>query len=179
MPTYIQKNIASDLSPYAEFNLEMSTGAGSDSSVVVSMTGSEVSAGGFISVAGVPNSDSWEDSGSWTVEIEVDVGAHQIEARCRAVRLDSGGTILQSGSFTAAQIMSANRVYTVTAPAWTDIEEDCDNRAAIEIEFTNTDTMARSCTLGLGTTENEVVTDITEDAGSCGGAPTRRVFIID
>ena len=176
MPTYVQKDVASDVSPYAEFNLEMSTGTGVDSSVVVSMTGSEVSAGGFIAVTGVPNSDEWEDSGSWTVEIEVDVGAHQIEARCRAVRLNSGGSILQSGSFRAARILSPKRVYTMTAPAWTDIEEDCGNRAAIEIEFTNTDTMARSCTLGLGTTENEVVTDITENNGSCGA--TRRVFII-
>ncbi len=70
MPTYVQKDVASDVSPYAEFNLEMSTGTGVDSSVVVSMTGSEVSAGGFIAVTGVPNSDEWEDSGSWTVEIE-------------------------------------------------------------------------------------------------------------
>jgi hypothetical protein len=65
MPTYVQKSTNSDLSPFSAFNKELSAGTGTDASVTVSGIdpGSPVT-GGFISPAGVPNSDQWEDSGT-------------------------------------------------------------------------------------------------------------------
>ena len=175
MPTYIQKTTNSDLSPFAEFNREISTGTGTDTGLVVSLSSSELVTGGFITPAGVPNSDDWEDGGTWTVEVEIDSGSHQVTARARVVRLDDVGTVIQVGSYTSFQILDDNRIYSPVAPTW-EAEEDCDNRLAVEIEFSENQGMANSVTLGLGTALNEVVTDITEDAGGCagGGADVRR-----
>lgn len=163
MATYIQRDINSDLTPYSEFNKELTTSSGVNTSITVALTGLEVVSGGFITPAGVPNSDSWEDSGTWTVEYEVVVGNHQITGRVRCVRLDSAGTILQTGAYTSALDLNSDQTFSPVAPAWTDGEEDADNRLAIEIEFINGSTMDQSCQFGVGTTLNEVVTDITED----------------
>lgn len=172
MPVYVEKDINSDLAPAwpnaVAFDKEMSAGAGIDGSVVVSLAGSQTKSGGFITSAGVPNSDQWEDGGTWTVEIEADVGNHQITARCRCVRLDSVGAILQSGAFTATQTLDASRTFSPVAPAWTNGEEDCDNRIAIEVEFIENQGKANSVTIGLGTTPaNDVTTDIVENTAGC------------
>ncbi len=176
MPTYVEQTDNSDLSPSwpntTAFDKEMSSGAGGDGSVVVSLLSSETKSGGFITPAGVPNSDGWESGGTWTVEIEVDVGNHQITARARCVRLSSTGTILQSGAFTGAQVLSATVTFSPVAPTWTGGEEDCANRLAIEVEFIENQVMANSVTIGLGTTANEVITDVDENQGACVGVPT-------
>ncbi len=167
MPTYIQKTDNSDLSSvFAEFNKVLSAGTGTDTGITISLTSSEVSAGGFITPAGVPNSDDWEDGGTWTVEIEVDTGNHQITANVRVVRLDDVGNVIQVGSFIGAQALSSTVSFSPVAPTW-EAEEDCDNRLAIEIQFTENQGMANSVTIGVGTTLSEVVTDITENLGGC------------
>lgn len=164
MPTYIQKNINSDLTPFTDFNKEMSVGLGTDTSIVVSgLTSSNPQTLGFITPSGVPNSNGWEDDGTWTVELEIDIGSAQVDAKVRCVRLDVSGTILQSGAFTATQALGTSRVFSPVAPAWTDSEESFDNRLAIEIEFTTTQVMEQSISVGIGTISNEVITDITEN----------------
>lgn len=178
MPTYIEKTTNSDLSPFTEFNKEISTGTGSDTTLLVSLTASETVTGGFITLSTVPNSDAWESGGTWTVEIEIDTGNHQIDGRVRCVRLDSSGTVLQTGSYTVAQALNATRTFSPVAPTWTGGEEACDNRLAVEVEFAEQSGMAQSVTLGLGTALSEVITDITEDAGSCGGAAVVRDVIL-
>ena len=171
MPTYIQKTTNSGLSPFTKFNKEMSAGTGTDTTLVVSLSGNETVSGGFITVADKPNSDAWEDGGTWTVELQLDVGNHQITARCRCVRLDSAGNIEETGSYTGTQTMDADRSFSPVAPTWETSGDAnvCSDQIAIEIEFINGQSMANSITLGLGTIANEVITDITEDGGTCGG----------
>ena len=112
MPTYVQKDTDSDLSPFGAFNKELSAGTGSDAAVTVSgINPGSPTTGGFITPAGVPNSDLWEDSGTWTVEVEVDTGNMQLDCRVRCVRLNSGGTVLQSGAYTAAQGLTVSRTF--------------------------------------------------------------------
>ena len=174
MPTYIEKTTVSDLSPTwpntTAFDREISSGAGGDGSVVVSLSASETKSGGFITPAGVPNSDAWESGGTWIVEIEIDVGNHQVTARARCVRLDSAGNILQGGAFTATQTLDASRTFSPVAPTWTGGEEDCDNRLSVEMDLLENQGMANSVTIGLGTAANELTTDVAEDAGSCGSS---------
>lgn len=172
MPTYIQKVDASDLSLGGAATRVISAGTGTDTS----FTETAANGGGtethyFVTPSGVPNSDSWESGGSWTVEVEVDVGDASVTCEVRVGRCDSGGTILQTGSFTATQAMDVTRSFSPTAPTWTGGEEACDNRLFVELLFTNNAAHgSHDVTVGVGTTANEVVTDVTEDAGSCGVA---------
>ncbi len=168
MPTYVQKDIASDVSPYLTGNREMSAGAATDGSFVVSLGTIEIfEEHGFITPSGVPNNDGWESGGTFTVEVEMDVGNHSIDGSVRIDRIDSGGSIIQSGSYTATQAMNANRTFSPVAPTWTGGEEACDNRLGVVIKFEHATGMGHSCTVGLGTTANETVTDVTEDASGC------------
>ncbi len=119
MPTYVQKDIASDISPYLTGNREMSVGAGADGSFVVSLGTIEIFEDhGFITLVGVPNNDGWESGGTFTVEVEIDVGNHSIDGSVRIDRIDSDGNIIQSGSFTSTQAMNANRTFSPVAPTW-------------------------------------------------------------
>jgi len=172
MPTYVEKDITSDLAPawantLLASDVEMSTGAGVDGSRGASIPSLATRSFGIILILGLPNNDAWEDSGVQTVEIEVDSGAMDITGRCRIVKLSSTGVIIESGAFTGTQAMNASRVFSPVAPVWAGAEA-CDNRLAIEFEFVNTNTMmALSLTLGLGTLLNEVITTITENSAGC------------
>lgn len=169
MPTYIQKVTASDLSLVgATATREMSTGTGTDTSFNAAPT----SGGGqethfFVTPADVPNSDDWEDGGTITTEIEIDTGDGSFTGQVRVGRVDSGGTIIQVGSFTATQALDVTRTFSPVAPTW-EAEEDCGNRLFIEILITNNNTHGnQSINVGLGTALSEVVSDILEDAGTC------------
>lgn len=172
MPTYVEKDISSDLSPVWANTLlfadiEMSGGAGVDSSRGASIPSTATRSFGIILISGLPNNDAWEDGGTQTVEIEIDVGHMNIDMRCRIVKLDSAGVIIESGAFTSFQTAQASRVFSPVAPTWAGAEA-CDNRLAIEFEVVNTDTMtARTLTIGLGTVANEVITTITENSPAC------------
>lgn len=173
MPTYIQKTDNSDLAPSwpntTAFDKVLSTGTGTDSTVTVSLTSSQTKSGGFITPAGVPNSDQWEDGGTWTVELEVTTGNHQITGNCRVIRLDSSGNIIQSGALIGTQNLDTTRTFSPVAPTW-EAEEACGNRLAIEVVFVEGQNMANSVTLGNGTVLSEVVTDVVENAGGCAAA---------
>lgn len=171
MPTYIQKTTAASVSPFTLFNKEISAGTGSDTTLVVNLSSSQTASGGFLTVVDKPNSDAWEDGGTWTVELEVDVGNHQVTARCRCVRVDVAGNIEESGAYTSTQTLDATRSFSPVAPTWETSGDTnvCSDQIAIEVEFINGQAMTNSVTLGLGTAANEVITDITEDSGTCGG----------
>lgn len=172
MPTYVEKDITSDLSPawantllFAD--IEMSAGVATDEEREGSIPSLATRSWGIILISGLPNNDAWEDSGVQTVEIEVNAGTMDITARCRIVKLSSTGVIIESGAFTATQTMQASRVFSPVAPAWAGAEA-CGNRLAIEFEFVNTNTMmAATLNLGLGTLANEVITTITENSAGC------------
>ncbi len=163
MATYIQKKITSDLTPYDVFNLEISPGSGTDTTQLVSLNGNQTRSGGFITPSGTPNSDQWESSGTWTVELEEDAGNMFVDCRVRIVRLDSAGTILQSGAYTAAQATNSDLIFNPVSPGWTLSEEDVGNRIAIELEFENTSSMSQGTSFWVGEATNEVITDITEN----------------
>ena len=164
MPTYIQKNINSDLTPFPDLNKEMSVGSGIDTSIAISGINTSTSRTlGFITPSGVPNSNSWEDSGTWTVEIQTDIGNAQVDAQLRCVRLDTSGNILQSGILTATQSLQQSRIFTPAVPIWNDGEESLSNRLAIAIFLTSMQVMDQSVSIGVGTTDNEVITNITEN----------------
>lgn len=171
MPTYIEKTDISDLSLGGTATRDLSAGTGTDTNFNVNpANGGGTETHYFVTLAGKPNSDGWEDSGTQTVEIEIDTGDADIDCQARVGRCDSLGTILQTGSFTATQVMDVTRSFSPVAPAWNNVEEACGNRYFVELLFTNNAAHGNhSVNVGVGTVANEVVTDITEDAGGCGG----------
>ena len=172
MPTYIEKSTTSDLSLGGTATREISAGTGTDTSFNVA----PANGGGqlthfFVTVSGKPNSDAWEDSGTQTVEVEIDSGDADIDCQARVGRCDSSGTILETGSFTAVQVMDVSRSFSPVAPAWNNAEEACGNRYFAELLFTNNAAHgSHSVDVGVGTAADEVTTDITEDNGGCGGS---------
>ena len=170
MPTYIEKIDASDLTlagGTATRDLSTPTGTNTNFNVAPANAGGQQTHF-FLTLAGVPNSDAWESDGTQTVEIEVDNADADIDCDVRIGRCDSTGTILQTGSFVGAQDMGATRSFSPVAPTWTGGEEACGNRYFVELLFTNNAAHgAHSVDVGVGTTANEVVTDITEDSAGC------------
>jgi len=72
MPSYKPTSTNSAGSTYGKFNKRMG-GPNSGGTIVVSLSGSETDSGGLITVAGRPNSNDWEDAGTWTVPVELTV----------------------------------------------------------------------------------------------------------
>jgi len=179
MPTYIQKIINSDLTPFADINKEMSVGSGVDTLIAFSgITTSTPKSFGFITISGVPNSTAWENGGTWTVEIQADISNAQINAQIRCIRLDTSGNILQSGVFTAIQSLQVDRIFNPVVPTWNGAEENVDNRLAVEILLTTVQSMDQSISIGLGTTDNEVVTTIMENHFLATESESTNLFIL-
>lgn len=175
MPTYIQKTDASDLTPTwantSVFDNEMSTGTGTDTFIAISEMPGTFSAS-FITPTGVPNNDSWEDGGTYTVEIEVDTTSSDITMDARVVKLSSTGTIIEGGSFTGSPLtLSGSGSLSPVAPTWSG-SEACGNRLAIEFEIIFSPAHgSASADIGVGTVANEVITaNITEDSAGCTAA---------
>jgi len=177
MPTYYVTSTSSDLSPSwtnpnADYELETSS-PGFSGGTLVSLSGSSTGSGSFITKAGDPNSDSWEDGGSWSFDIEFSSNKN-LSVECRAVMLDSSGTILQSGSFTSPQTITTSSIYsfTITAPTWT-ATEACGNRIAIEFRVTNSAMSSQNLVFFQQDSGSSfLTTDITKDNGTCGTGST-------
>lgn len=169
MPTYIQKIEISDLSLGGAATRDLTAGTGIDTSFGVSPSnGGGTITHFFVTIAGVPNSDSWENGGTQTVEVEIDSGDSDIDCNVRIGRCNSTGTILQTGSFVGTQAMDVSRTFSPVAPTWTGGEEACGNRYFAELLFTNNAAHgSHSLLVAVGTAANEVVTDITENGGTC------------
>ena len=173
MTTYVCKAITSDLdiNPIGFFSNEMSVGVGTNGSVDVDGSPGGATAGYFITPSGVPNSDDWEDGGTWELEIEVDVANMSMDMAVRCVRFDPdklpvSTTPIQVGAETAKQSLTKSRVFNPVAPTW-DAPDQCRYRLGFKlIVYAASDQVA---TIGLGTVANEGTADITED--NCGGTP--------
>ena len=135
---------------------------------------------GVLTDSGTPNSDSWESGGTQTVTLDVD--ASNMNIRCRAAvgrTADAFADSIQEGTVTGFQTLDSTGDFTFTpsAPTWTGGEEDCENRYYVVLEFNNLDDMMQQ-SVRFNFQTSTVVTNITEDGGTCGGAPARRIFIV-
>ncbi len=161
MPSYKPTSTNSAGSTYGKFNKRMG-GPNSGGTIVVSLSGSETDSGGLITSAGRPNSNDWEDAGTWTVPIELTVTDANVDLRVRCVRMDDTETVIQEGAFTAVQALSTDRTFMPVAPTW-EAEENQTNLLAIELEFINNSGSGSSVTIDVGASVAAVVTDITEN----------------
>lgn len=160
MPSYKPTSTNSAGSTYAKFNKRMG-GPNSGGVIVVTLASLETASGGLITSAGRPNSNDWEDAGTWTVPIELTVTDANVTLRVRCVRMDDTETVIQTGAFTATQVLSTDRTFMPVAPTW-EAEEDQTNLLAIELEFINGPGQ-RSVSIDVGASIAAVVTDITEN----------------
>jgi len=176
MATYIYTLDVSDLAPSwpqtTLFDYDMFTGASGAGSTNDSIPGSVLRSASFITLAGVPNNNDFENGGTITIRLDVSMGDPDFRGRCRCVRLDSSGNILGvKGAFTGLQVIDQDRTFTPVSPTWTGVES-CSDRFAIEWEFENLDSMAHALKLNVRVTTADIVTDISEDVGACvGGVP--------
>lgn len=128
----------------------------------------------FITPQGTPSSDAWESGSTMTCELRV-TAATTAKARCQIRRCNAVGTVVQTGTFTAFQNISAGGTFTFTptVPTWTAGEESCGNRLMIRFNFDiQAPGLSYSATIEVNTTNSEVVSTITEDTGNC-----RRIFV--
>lgn len=175
MTTRIQKTDASDLTLAGGTATRVqSAGAGVDTS----FNSAPANGGGqethfFVTNAGIPNNDAWEDGGTWTVEVEIDSGNASFTCDVRVGRCDSAGNILQVGSFIGTQAMDVTRTFSPVAPTWTNGEEACGNRQFVELLITNNNAHgANSIDIGVGTAANEIIDDLSVDTAGCAAAAT-------
>lgn len=171
MVTYVQTADDSDLTPSwgntSIFDKDMVEGASGGGNFTVSVPASTTRSAAWITQANEPNNDTWENGGTQTVEIDLNMGDADVTGRCRIVRLDSSGTVLQSGVFTGTQVMDVSRTFSPVAPTWTGGEEACDNRLAIEFEFVESAGMNASLKFNIRVTTAEIITSITKDTSGC------------
>jgi len=161
MPSYKPTSTNSAGSTYAKFNKRMG-GPNSGGVIAVTLSSLETASGGLITVAGRPNSNDWEDAGTWTVPIELTVTDANVTLRVRCVRMDDTETVIQTGAFTATQVLSTDRSFSPVAPTW-EAEEDQTNLLAIELEFINGLAGESTVSIDVGASVAAVVTDITEN----------------
>lgn len=171
MPTYIQKLDKSDVSiNTGNATYLMSPGTGNTGTFSFS-----IAPGGpneqvyFVTQQGQINSDSWESGGSMTIEV-TRTAASNMRCRVRVGRVDSNGTLIQIGTFTAFQNLTGGttKTFTATVPTWTSAQESCGNRLILQVQVGETlSGGGATATLQVGTTNSEVVSTITENNGNC------------
>jgi len=173
MATWIETADDSDLTPSwpsaSVFDKDMIEGASGAGNFTFSIPASATRSAAFITIAGVPNNNAFEDGGTFTVEIDMNCGDADVDARCRCVRLDASGNILGvKGAFTGFQTMAADRTFSPVAPTWTGVES-CSDRFAIEWEFVENAGMTANVKINIRVTTSEIITDISTDVGACVG----------
>ena len=173
MPAKTAHDVSSDLSPaWANtlfFNVELPATGTASGNRATNFAAGQVKSAAYITPAGVPNNDAWEDGGTEIAELDITTGNMDLRARCRVVKLSSTGVIIESGNFTGFQTLNVStRSFSPVSPTWAG-SEDCDNRYAIEWEFESTNTMGMvlSLTITLNTTDSEVFTTISENSAGC------------
>lgn len=177
MPTYIEQPGASDVSIAAVFDRVRILGTDTVPTADVSFTipANTTQNFYFVTPQGTPNSSSWEAAGVWSAEWHVITTGTNLSSRCRVGRVNRFGTIIDIGTFTAFQNLTAATILTFApvAPIWATDEEDCGNRIVVQIQVRNTNlTNNRTCVIRFGDTDAQVVTDVTENSAAC-----RRIFI--
>jgi hypothetical protein len=161
MPSYKPTSTNSAGSTYAKFNKRMG-GPNSGGVIAVTLASLETASGGLITPAGRPNSNDWEDAGTWTVPIELTVTDANVTLRVRCVRMDDTESVIQTGAFTATQALTTDRTFMPVAPTWA-AAEDQTNLLAIELEFINSLAGESTVSIDVGASIAAVVTDITEN----------------
>lgn len=115
------------------------------------------------------NSDAWESGGTMSCKLRV-TAASNMRVRCMIRRFGRLGALLQSGTFTPFQLLSAGTTltYTPTVPTWTSADENCGNRLGIRFQFdASVPSAAASATIEIGTADTEITSTITENNGNC------------
>ncbi len=168
MATYILKTKTSDLSGGADFNREISADAETAGSITVTVAnGATETSYGFTKPYKPSNAD-WE-TGSITVEVKVTTANTNMFLKVSASRLNSAGVVQETSSETAEQQLSATGVKTFTIPSMNWAAGNCTDRIRINYIFrsANSHGGAINVVIETGTTDTEVTTSITENAGTC------------
>ena len=166
MPSYQTTTSNSDVSPFTLFNFEMND-TGASGTHDINLSASQEVSGGWITPAGVPFNDNWPSGGSWLLRVDITGPNSNIDCTARCVMLDSGGNILQSGTYPAEQSLTNDKSFTPTVPSWTGGNQDCGNRIAVEFKFRETSGSPQSITIAVNTARSVQETDVPEDVASC------------
>jgi hypothetical protein len=143
--TLIVKDVDSDLSPtwnsttIDDLDLDFSPG-GTATTRLWSIPLSSTRSLGLIWLNGKPNSDVYPSIGfTQYLNLKIATGNMDLRGRIRIHRLNSTGTIQDSGSFGSWVTLSTDIQASCNAPTWG--TELCSDRFAIELEVENLSTM--------------------------------------
>ena len=119
--------------------------------------------GGYISAANVPDSTWWESSSMWFIEVRQATNNYTIDCRARLNRLDSGGSVIQTGDWTSAQtlVKDVTKIFSMACPEWDRTEEAAGNLLAVELELYN-DSAGEATDYRLFYNKPEIQTGLTE-----------------
>lgn len=174
MPNYFANGSDfSDLNPTwaytSDFDWNLTATDVSSAGNRITLTASSSKSSGFITDVGIPNSDSWEDGSTTTIDFDITDSNMDIRIRCRSVMLNSSGTVLQSGSWGSFLTVSSTGAQSIscTDPTWS-ATEACANRFAVEVHSENLDTMmTQEYSVNWNQPTTNFTTGITEDGGTC------------
>lgn len=185
MAIYIYSTSTSSVNPTLasgytkDFNTIMKKGASTDGTLTVTIPSPVgFKAGIWVTDGLVPNNADW-GSGVFTIELEIDAGNVNIQARCRPVRISVSGVVQQNGDWSDWKLCNVSRIYDAAdanppqSPAggnWT--PGSALDLIMIEWEFEHIGVSgSQSITIGTGTTANEVDSPVGENTG-------RRIIIM-
>lgn len=171
MPTYILKDTNSDLSgPGADFDKEVSAGTGGTSGISVEVALSSTEISYSFTPANVPYNAGWPN-GTWSVEVDVTTANMQMDLRMRIQRVNSDGDWQQNSGYNTEgwQNLGSTGVldFTWGTTSWSG--GAVGDRIRVEFNFRNNHAhSAQTVVIGTGTTDDELVSPVTEGSPPSG-----------
>jgi hypothetical protein len=113
-----------------------------------------------------PRNTTW-GSADITLELDFSTTDADLELRCRVSRINSAGTIQESGSWTSYQTCAADRTFTITQPSWT--SPAATDFLAIEVEQQRVAGAhgTATATVDLGSGNTHATIDVVQDSANC------------
>jgi len=168
MASYYLKSQVSDLSGGADFDREISADTETAGSITVQVANGAVEKSRSYTKPHKPSNADWE-TGSITAKVNVTTANSNIWLSVQAHRINKDGTIQESNQATGEQQLSTTGVKTFTMNSFNWSAGACDDRIRIDYIFRSAQShgTAASVVIETGTTNTEVSTSISENAGTC------------
>lgn len=156
--TYVLRNILSDLSGGADFNLLLRQNTTGAVSQTVSVNSGAIEDSYGFTAAGDPS--NLGTAGVVTIKVNVTTGSTRINISVECSRINNSGVVQASSGFTAEQTASAGVKTFISSSAGLGTWNPGD-RLRVTYRFRNTFTMLATCVIELNTANATVVADWT------------------
>ncbi|MBI2098838.1 hypothetical protein HYT45_00275 [Candidatus Uhrbacteria bacterium] len=168
MASYYLKSKNSDLTGGADFTREISADTEAAGSITIQVANGATEESIGYTKLHKPNNADWE-TGGITVKVNVTTANTNIFLSVYAARVLKDGSVQESTSVTAEQQLSSTGVKTFSISSKDWAAGNCDDRIKIAYRFRSAQShgTAASVVIETGTTNTEIATSISENAGTC------------